>query len=38
MQHLINSLGIHRPTAVYTEDGNVFSPPPARSAVYEAVC
>lgn len=38
MQQVINSLGIHRPTAVYTDNGAVFSPPPARAALYEAVC
>jgi flagellar biosynthesis/type III secretory pathway chaperone len=38
MQSIINSLGIHRPTAVYNDDGNVFNPPPARPAIYEAVC
>jgi flagellar biosynthesis/type III secretory pathway chaperone len=35
MQHVINSLGIHRPTTVYNEDGNLFSPAPARAAVLE---
>lgn len=38
MQHVINSLGIHRPTAVYDDHGTVFSPAPARPALYEAVC
>lgn len=38
MQHVINSLGIHRSTAVYDDSGTVFSPPPARPAIYEAVC
>ena len=38
MQNVINSLGIHRPTAVYNDNGNVFNPPPARPAIYEAVC
>jgi flagellar biosynthesis/type III secretory pathway chaperone len=38
MQHVINSLGIHRPTPVYNDTGNVFVPSPARSAIYEAVC
>jgi len=38
MQHVINSLGIHRPTAVYDDSGTVFNPAPARSAMYEAVC
>jgi flagellar biosynthesis/type III secretory pathway chaperone len=38
MQQVINSLGIHRPTAVYDESGAVFSAAPARSAMYEAVC
>lgn len=38
MQQVINSLGIHRPTAVYDESGSVFSPPAARAAIYEAVC
>jgi len=38
MQNVINSLGIHRPTAVYNDNGNVFSPSPARPAIYEAVC
>jgi flagellar biosynthesis/type III secretory pathway chaperone len=38
MQQVINSLGIHRPTAVYNEAGTVFSAAPARSAIYEAVC
>ena len=38
MQHVINSLGIHRPTTVYTDNGNVFTPSPSRAAVYEAVC
>jgi flagellar biosynthesis/type III secretory pathway chaperone len=38
MQHVINSLGIHRSTPVYTESGQVFVPSPALSAVYEAVC
>lgn len=38
MQHVINSLGIHRPTSVYDDNGAVFNPPPARSAIYEAVC
>lgn len=38
MQHVINSLGIHRPTAVYDDSGTVFNPPPARPALYEAVC
>jgi hypothetical protein len=38
MQHVINSLGIHRPTAVYDDNGAVFNPPAARPAFYEAVC
>ncbi len=38
MQHVINSLGIHRPTATYDDSGTVFNPPPARPALYEAVC
>jgi hypothetical protein len=38
MQHVINSLGIHRPTAVYDDHGTVFNPPAARPALYEAVC
>ena len=38
MQHVINSLGIHRPTATYDDSGAVFSPTPARPALYEAVC
>lgn len=38
MQHVINSLGIHRPTATYDDSGTVFSPPGARPALYEAVC
>lgn len=38
MQRVINSLGIHRPTAVYNESGTMFNPAPARAAVYEAVC
>jgi flagellar biosynthesis/type III secretory pathway chaperone len=38
MQHVINSLGIHRPTATYDDSGAVFSPAPARPALYEAVC
>jgi hypothetical protein len=38
MQHVINSLGIHRPATVYTDEGNVFSPSPVRPALYEAVC
>lgn len=38
MQQVINSLGIHRPTAVYNDAGSVFNPPPARPAIYEAVC
>lgn len=38
MQHVINSLGIHRPTAVYDDSGTVFSPSPARPGIYEAVC
>jgi flagellar biosynthesis/type III secretory pathway chaperone len=38
MQQVINSLGIHRPTAVYDDSGSVFNPPPARPAIYEAVC
>lgn len=38
MQHVINSLGIHRATPVYNDDGNVFTPPPSRPAMYEAVC
>jgi flagellar biosynthesis/type III secretory pathway chaperone len=28
MQHVINSLGIHRPTATYDDSGTVFSPAP----------
>ena len=38
MQHVINSLGIHRPTATYDDNGTVFNPPAARPALYEAVC
>lgn len=38
MQHVINSLGIHRPTPVYNEGGTVFVPPASRPAIYEAVC
>ena len=38
MQHVINSLGIHRPTPVYNDAGNVFVPTNARPAIYEAVC
>ena len=38
MQHVINSLGIHRPTATYDDSGAVFSAPSARPALYEAVC
>lgn len=38
MQHVINSLGIHRTTPVYNEGGNVFIPNPGRPALYEAVC
>jgi hypothetical protein len=38
MQHVINSLGIHRPTATYDDSGTVFSPAAARPALYEAVC
>ena len=38
MQQVINSLGIHRPTAVYDDSGTVFSPAPSRPAMYEAVC
>lgn len=38
MQQVINSLGIHRPTTVYNDNGAVFSPAPARAAMYEAVC
>jgi flagellar biosynthesis/type III secretory pathway chaperone len=38
MQHVINSLGIHRPTAVYDDNGAVFNSSPARPAIYEAVC
>lgn len=38
MQHVINSLGIHRPTAVYDDNGAVFNSPSARPAIYEAVC
>jgi len=38
MQHVINSLGIHRPTPVYNDEGNVFVSAPTRSAIYEAVC
>ena len=37
MQHVINSLGIHRPTPVYNEEGNVFLSSPTRPAIYEAV-
>jgi hypothetical protein len=37
MQHVINSLGIHRPTATYDDNGAVFNPS-ARPALYEAVC
>jgi len=38
MQHVINSLGIHRPTPVYNDAGNVFVPTNAQPAIYEAVC
>lgn len=38
MQHVINSLGIHRSPSVYGDDGSVFTPAPARPAMYEAVC
>jgi flagellar biosynthesis/type III secretory pathway chaperone len=38
MQHVINSLGIHRASSVYTGEGTVFTPAPARPALYEAVC
>jgi flagellar biosynthesis/type III secretory pathway chaperone len=38
MQHVINSLGIHRPTPVYNDAGNVFVSSSTRSAIYEAVC
>ncbi len=38
MQHVINSLGIHRPTPVYNDAGHVFVSAPARPAIYEAVC
>jgi len=38
MQHVINSLGAHRPTPVYNDDGNLFVPASARPAIYEAVC
>jgi flagellar biosynthesis/type III secretory pathway chaperone len=38
MQHVINSLGIHRASPVYGEDGGVFTPAASRSALYEAVC
>jgi flagellar biosynthesis/type III secretory pathway chaperone len=38
MQHVINSLGIHRPTAVYDDNGAVFNSPATRPAIYEAVC
>jgi len=37
MQHVINSLGIHRPTPVYNDAGNVFVPNSTRPAIYEAV-
>ena len=37
MQNVINSLGIHRPTAVYNDNGAVFNTS-ARPALYEAVC
>ncbi|HEX7860235.1 MAG TPA: flagellar protein FlgN [Verrucomicrobiae bacterium] len=37
MQNVINSLGIHRPTAVYNDNGSVFNTS-ARPALYEAVC
>jgi flagellar biosynthesis/type III secretory pathway chaperone len=38
MQHVINSLGIHRASPVYGEDGGVFTPSAARASLYEAVC
>ena len=38
MQQVINSLGIHRPTAIYNDAGTVFNPAPARPTMYEAVC
>ena len=38
MQHVINSLGIHRPTAVYDDNGAVFNSAPSRPSIYEAVC
>lgn len=38
MQHVINSLGIHRPTSVYDDNGTVFNAAPPRPALYEAVC
>ncbi len=37
MQHVINSLGIHRPTPVYNDAGTVFLSA-SRPAIYEAVC
>jgi flagellar biosynthesis/type III secretory pathway chaperone len=38
MQSVINSLGVHRPTPVYNDEGSLFVPAPSRSAIYEAVC
>jgi hypothetical protein len=38
MQQVINSLGIHRTTPVYNEEGNLLAPPVSRAAIYEAVC
>lgn len=38
MQKVINSLGIHRASPVYTDEGTVFTPAPARPSLYEAVC
>jgi flagellar biosynthesis/type III secretory pathway chaperone len=37
MQRVINSLGHHQPTSVYTGSGNMFTPSPMTPALYEAV-
>jgi hypothetical protein len=38
MQHVINSLGLHRSTPVYNEGGSVFLQASRQPALYEAVC
>lgn len=37
MQRVLNSLGNHLPTTVYTGSGSMFTPAPLTPALYEAV-